>query len=381
MGEFGELLKILDLNELFFKFVNPLLDGLDNLLTDVIIVLTLITAIVTLITALRSRGNISSFIMDFFDTLIKFSVLLIIVKSNRTIIDSSMKLFINIGTAFGGKNVQFKDSFDFNYLWGQLGELLGAITKASLKFKGGMAIFYGLLVLIMMILVSLIIVVMFSTCLTYYLVSTFAILTLPLNIFTPVSDLSKQVIKAWIISGLTISIFTGIINITISSLEEEAKGINLFTLSPLHNDLIGAMSFILFLGLIVAVFLSLSDISNFILKGHGQGFSFGGLGRLVQSGVNAGINMALIATAVYTGGTTAAVAGAKTAGSGAKAGAETAKQTYSQARNIRRASRMAGNTVNKGVATATDSEHKKNTKGEKIDNLKEGKDLFNKGKD
>ena len=323
----------------------------------------------------------------FFERLIKFSVLLVIIKNFKAIIDTSLRIFIEIGVAFGGDKsyIQSNNTFNFNYIWGQIGEIVAYIIKVTSEFKGPVGIFYGIIIIIMIILASVILVSMFSAVLTYYFVSVFTILTLPMNLFTPVMDLSKQVIKAWVISGLAITVFTAIMKTTVSVLKIESERIKGIGIKVGNNDVIGVMMFILLLGLITAIYLSMSDISNFILKGHGQGFSFNRLGGLVQSGVNTALNLGLLALAVYTGGTTAAAAGANSAAQAGKAAAEAekARRTFSDLKNARRAARAGGNVINKGVATATDSETKENrgSTAEKIDNLKTAKDIFKKGKD
>ena len=98
----GDLLGILDLNNLLLKYVNPILNGMENIGQDLIIAATLIAAIEIVILAIRSRENAINFMGVFFERLLKFSVLLIIIKNFRTIIDTSLRLFIEIGVAFGG---------------------------------------------------------------------------------------------------------------------------------------------------------------------------------------------------------------------------------------------------------------------------------------
>lgn len=383
----GDLLGILDLNSLLFKYVNPIFNGIENIGQDLIIVSTLIAAIEIVILAIRNRENSVNFVGVFFERLIKFSVLLVIIKNFKAIIDTSLRIFIEIGVAFGGDKsyIQSNNTFNFNYIWGQIGEIVAYIIKVTSEFKGPVGIFYGIIIIIMIILASVILVSMFSAVLTYYFVSVFTILTLPMNLFTPVMDLSKQVIKAWVISGLAITVFTAIMKTTVSVLKIESERIKGIGIKVGNNDVIGVMMFILLLGLITAIYLSMSDISNFILKGHGQGFSFNRLGGLVQSGVNTALNLGLLALAVYTGGTTAAAAGANSAAQAGKAAAEAekARRTFSDLKNARRAARAGGNAINKGVATATDSETKENrgSTAEKIDNLKTAKDIFKKGKD
>lgn len=383
----GDLLGILDLNSLLFKYVNPIFNGIQNIGQDLIIVSTLIAAIEIVILAIRNRENSVNFVGVFFERLIKFSVLLVIIKNFKAIIDTSLRIFIEIGVAFGGDKsyIQSNNTFNFNYIWGQIGEIVAYIIKVTSEFKGPVGIFYGIIIIIMIILASVILVSMFSAVLTYYFVSVFTILTLPMNLFTPVMDLSKQVIKAWVISGLAITVFTAIMKTTVSVLKIESERIKGIGIKVGNNDVIGVMMFILLLGLITAIYLSMSDISNFILKGHGQGFSFNRLGGLVQSGVNTALNLGLLALAVYTGGTTAAAAGANSAAQAGKAAAEAekARRTFSDLKNARRAARAGGNVINKGVATATDSETKENrgSTAEKIDNLKTAKDIFKKGKD
>ena len=382
----GDLLGILDLNSLLFKYVNPIFNGIENIGQDLIIVSTLIAAIEIVILAIRNRENSVNFVGVFFERLIKFSVLLVIIKNFKAIIDTSLRIFIEIGVAFGGDKsyIQSNNTFNFNYIWGQIGEIVAYIIKVTSEFKGPVGIFYGIIIIIMVILASVILVAMFSAVLTYYFVSVFTILTLPMNLFTPVMDLSKQVIKAWVISGLTITVFTAIMKTTVSVLKIEAERIKGIGIKVGNNDVIGVMMFILLLGLITAIYLSMSDISNFILKGHGQGFSFNRLGGLVQSGVNTALNLGLLVLAVYTGGTTAAAAGANSAAQAGKAAAEAekARRTFSDLKNASRAARAGGNAINKGVATATDSETKENrgSTAEKIDNLKTAKDIFKKGK-
>lgn len=383
----GDLLGILDLNSLLFKYVNPIFNGIGNIGQDLIIVSTLAAAIEIVILAIRNRENSVNFVGVFFERLIKFSVLLVIIKNFKAIIDTSLRIFIEIGVAFGGDKsyIQSNNTFNFNYIWGQIGEIVAYIIKVTSEFKGPVGIFYGIIIIIMIILASVILVSMFSAVLTYYFVSVFTILTLPMNLFTPVMDLSKQVIKAWVISGLAITVFTAIMKTTVSVLKIESERIKGIGIKVGNNDVIGVMMFILLLGLITAIYLSMSDISNFILKGHGQGFSFNRLGGLVQSGVNTALNLGLLALAVYTGGTTAAAAGANSAAQAGKAAAEAekARRTFSDLKNARRAARAGGNAINKGVATATDSETKENrgSTAEKIDNLKTAKDIFKKGKD
>lgn len=382
----GDLLGILDLNSLLFKYVNPIFNGIENIGQDLIILSTLIAAIEIVILAIRNRENSVNFVGVFFERLIKFSVLLVIIKNFKAIIDTSLRIFIEIGVAFGGDKsyIQSNNTFNFNYIWGQIGEIVAYIIKVTSEFKGPVGIFYGIIIIIMIILASVILVSMFSAVLTYYFVSVFTILTLPMNLFTPVMDLSKQVIKAWVISGLAITVFTAIMKTTVSVLKIESERIKGIGIKVGNNDVIGVMMFILLLGLITAIYLSMSDISNFILKGHGQGFSFNRLGGLVQSGVNTALNLGLLALAVYTGGTTAAAAGANSAAQAGKAAAEAekARRTFSDLKNASRAARAGGNAINKGVATATDSETKENrgSTAEKIDNLKTAKDIFKKGK-
>jgi len=383
----GDLLGILDLNNLLLKYVNPILNGIENIGQDLIIAATLIAAIEIVILAIRSRENAINFMGVFFERLIKFSVLLVIIKNFRTIIDTSLRLFIEIGVAFGGDKsyIQGSNTFNFNYIWGQIGEIIAYIIKVTSEFKGQVGIFYGIIIIIMVILSSVILVAMFSAVLTYYFVSVFTILTLPMNLFTPVMDLSKQVIKAWIISGLMITIFTAIMRTTVYVLKVESERVQGIGIKVGNNDVIAVLMFILLLGLITAIYLSVNDISNFILKGHGQGFSFNRLGGLVQSGVNTALNLGLLALAVYTGGTTAAAAGANSAAQAGKAAAEAEKtrRTFSDLKNARRAARAGGSAINKGVATATDSETKENkgSTAERVDNLKTAKDIFKKGKD
>lgn len=383
----GDLLGILDLNNLLLKYVNPILNGIENIGQDLIIAATLIAAIEIVILAIRSRENAINFMGVFFERLIKFSVLLVIIKNFRTIIDTSLRIFIEIGVAFGGDKsyIQGNNTFNFNYIWGQIGEIIAYIIKVTSEFKGQVGIFYGIIIIIMVILSSVILVAMFSAVLTYYFVSVFTILTLPMNLFTPVMDLSKQVIKAWIISGLMITIFTAIMRTTVYVLKVESERVQGIGIKVGNNDVIAVLMFILLLGLITAIYLSVNDISNFILKGHGQGFSFNRLGGLVQSGVNTALNLGLLALAVYTGGTTAAAAGANSAAQAGKAAAEAEKtrRTFSDLKNARRAARAGGSAINKGVATATDSETKENkgSTAERVDNLKTAKDIFKKGKD
>ena len=216
-----KLLEILDLNNLLLQYTNPLLNGIINISRDLIIVLTFGVCLETLINAIRNMGNFQKYIEIFIERIIKFIVLLTIINSARPIIDTSLRLFIEIGVAFGGDKsyIQSNNSFNFNYIWGQLGEIIGYIIGISAEFKGFMGMMYGYIILVILILSAVILIIMFSAVLTYYFVSVFAILTLPLNIFTPVSDLSKQVIKAWVISGLSISIFTVIMKVTVNVLK------------------------------------------------------------------------------------------------------------------------------------------------------------------
>jgi hypothetical protein len=384
MGSVGDLLEILDLNKLLMKYVDPLMKGVKNLTQDIIVIASIVISIVLLIDILRNRENMMSFVQTFFERMIKFSVLLIVVKSFKTIINASLKIFIEIGVAFGGdRSFITNDNFNFNYIWGQLGEMVGYIAKISLKFNGGMGIFYGLILLIVIILAAVIILGVFAATLAYYFVSVFMFLTMPMNLFVSIEDLSKQIIKTWVISGLAISVFTTIIKVTTEILKDELTRLEGLNIAPGNNDVIGVMMFILLLGLILSVFLSINEISNFILKGHGPGFTYSKIGMLAQTAVNTTVNAGLIALAVYTGGTSAAAAGARAGASGAKAAADAEKtrKTFSDIKNARRAARAGGNAVNKGVSSATDSEHKKNTSGEKMDNMKAAKDLFKKGKD
>lgn len=376
-----KLLEILDLNNLLLQYTNPLLNGIINISRDLIIVLTFGVCLETLINAIRNMGNFQKYIEIFIERIIKFIVLLTIINSARPIIDTSLRLFIEIGVAFGGDKsyIQSNNSFNFNYIWGQLGEIIGYIIGISAEFKGFMGMMYGYIILVILILSAVILIIMFSAVLTYYFVSVFAILTLPLNIFTPVSDLSKQVIKAWVISGLSISIFTVIMKVTVNVLKRNFEEFKVLNIGVGNNDLIGVFMFIILLGLIAAIFLSMSDISNFVLKGHGQGFTFNRIGQLTQAGINAAVNTALIALAVYSGGTSAAAAGAKETAKAGAEGASKVKKTFSDIKNAQRAARAGGNAVNKGISTATDSEHKEN-KGKTADNIKASKDLFKKGK-
>ena len=62
----GDLLGILDLNSLLFKYVNPIFNGIENIGQDLIIVSTLIAAIEIVILAIRNRENSVNFVGVFF---------------------------------------------------------------------------------------------------------------------------------------------------------------------------------------------------------------------------------------------------------------------------------------------------------------------------
>jgi len=68
----GDLLGILDLNNLLLKYVNPILNGIENIGQDLIIAATLIAAIEIVILAIRSRENAINFMGVFFERLLKF---------------------------------------------------------------------------------------------------------------------------------------------------------------------------------------------------------------------------------------------------------------------------------------------------------------------
>ena len=88
MGSVGDLLEILDLNKLLMKYVDPLMKGVKNLTQDIIVIASIVISIVLLIDILRNRENMMSFVQTFFERMIKFSVLLIVVKSFKTIINA-----------------------------------------------------------------------------------------------------------------------------------------------------------------------------------------------------------------------------------------------------------------------------------------------------
>lgn len=379
------LKNILDINSILMLYVNSILKGIENLGTDILIIATMLACIEFALDCFKNFGNLENIIAIFVNKLLKFSIVFMAIKSFRRILDFSLKFFLELGVAFGGTRnfIAPDDTFDFNRIWAHLGDMLVNVTQISTEFKGVHAIFYGLVLLLVLIMSSTILIILFVGFLEFYLVGTFMFLTLPMNVFTPIMDLSKQVIKSFIVTGMKLSVYIILLNISIGVLQTELSELQSLGIAEQKNDLSAMLFFLVLLGLMCAVFLSLEGIALYILTGNGAGLSFVRLGNMATQGVSTAVNTGITVAAIFAGGSGLVKAGADAGLKGAQVAGKAGKsvKSFSNVMNAKKIARKGADAVNKGIATATDSEEqRKPTKQSNLDNIKKMKSVFQKGK-
>ena len=232
MDNLKDLFSIMDLNKLLTMYTDPMIKGVENLTLDMLIATTFLCSIDFVISLYKNVDNINGAVDLFRDKILKFVLVAISIKSAKEIMYFSLNVFLEIGIAFGG-DTTFLDGngmFNFNQIWGSLGEIIGSVAQISAKFNGAFSIFYGLILLVVLILCSVILLVIFSSIIMLFGVGIYVFITLPLNVFTPLADLSKSLIKTYIITGLKISIYLVLMNTSIKVLHtflEELENIDL----------------------------------------------------------------------------------------------------------------------------------------------------------
>lgn len=381
MGELKDLFNVLDLNELLSVYTKPLLNGVEVLTIDLVILATLLTTIDLTLQAIKNFGSIETVINIFLERILKFSLVIISIKSAGKIINFSLMVFIEVGIAFGGDKtfLDGKGMFNFNQIWGHLGEIVGTVVQISTKFNGTHAIFYGLILLIVVILCAVILVAIFTGLLEFYIVGIIMFLLLPLNVFTPVIDLSKGVIKTFIISGLKISVYLVLMNISVEVLQNYLEELDNIGISQSKNDISAMLFFIVLLGIICAVFLSMEGIALYVLTGSGAGLSFTRLGNMATQGINTAVSTGLTVAGIFAGGSGLAKLGVDAGIKGTQVAGGTVKSFSNVMKYGSKAVKTGANTINRGIAKATDSDETPKSNSS-IDTLKKAKSVFQKGK-
>lgn len=384
-SQIENLKNIMDINNLLMLYVNPLLTGIERLGLDILIIATLLACIEFTLDCIKNFGNIENIISIFVNKLLKFAVVFLAINSFRKILDFSLQFFLELGVAFGGTRsfIASDNTFDFNRIWAYLGEMLVSVSKITANFSGNHGIFYALVLLAVLIMSATIVILLFVGFLEYYLVGTFMFLTLPMNVFTPIADLSKQVIKAFIITGMKLSIYIILLNISIEVLSTELAELESLGIAQNKNDISAMLFFLVLLTLMCAIFLSLEGIAMYILTGSGTGLSFVRLGNMATQGVSTAVNTGITVAAIFAGGSGLVKAGADAGIKGAQAAEKTRRsvKSFSNVKNAAKVARKGADTVNRGIAKATDSEEQtKPTKQTSLEKMKGLKSAFQKGK-
>ena len=381
MENLKDLFNIVNLNNLLGEYTTPLLNGIEALTLDLVIVATFLAVIDLTLQSIKNFGNIENVIAIFVERLLKFSIIIISIKGSGKIINFALAFFLEVGIAFGG-NKTFLDGngmFNFNQIWGHLGEIVGTVALIGQEFNGTHAIFYGLIILVVVILCSIILIAIFTSLLEFYLVGVIMFLLLPLNVFTSLMDLSKGVIKTFIISGLKISIYLVLMNISIEVLKNYLEELENIGISQSKNDISAMLFFIVLLGIICAVFLSMEGIAMYILTGSGAGLSFTRLGNMASQGINTAVSTGLTIAGIFAGGSGLAKLGVDVGVKGTQVAGGTVKSFSNVAKYGSKAVKTGANTLNKGIAKATDGDEPPKTSSS-MDTLKKAKSVFQKGK-
>lgn len=382
MEKLKDLFSIMDLNNLISQYTTPLLNGIRDLTLDLLIVATLLCAIDFVISIYKNVDNVNGVIDLFREKLLRFAVVAISIKSAKDIIDFSLKLFLEIGIAFGGDKsfLDGNEMFNFNQIWGHLGEIAGAVAQISTEFNGIHSIFYGLILLIVVVLCAIVLIAFFTSILEFYMVGVAMFLTLPLNVFTPLTDLSKSIIKAFIITGLKISIYLILLKTSIVVLQNYLEELQAIGISQGKNDISAMLFFIVLLGIICAVFFSMEAIAMYILTGSGAGLSFARLGNMASQGINTAVSTGITIAGIFAGGSGLAKLGIDAGIKGSQVASGTVKSFSNVAKTASTVAKKGANAVGRGVSKATENEETPKSSSNMGSNMKKAKSLFQKGK-
>ena len=154
MENLKDLFSIMDLNKLLSMYTDPILKGIENLTLDMLIATTFLCSIDFVISLYKNVDNVNGAVDLFRDKILKFVLVAISIKKAKDIMYFSLNIFLEIGIAFGG-DTSFLDGngmFNFNQIWGSLGEIIGSVAQISVKFNGAFSIFYGLILLVSLVL-------------------------------------------------------------------------------------------------------------------------------------------------------------------------------------------------------------------------------------
>lgn len=381
MDNLKDLFNIVNLNTLLGEYTTPLLKGVEALTLDLVIVATFLAIIDLTLQSIKNLGNIETLFSIFIERLLKFSIIVISIKGSKKIIDFSLQFFIEVGIAFGGDKsfLDGKGMFNFNQIWGHLGEIVGTVVQISQKFNGTHAIFYGLIILVVVILCSVILIALFTSLLEFYMVGVIMFLLLPLNVFTPVIDLSKGVIKTFIISGLKISVYLVLMNISVEVLQNYLEELDNIGISQSKNDISAMLFFIVLLGIICAVFLSMEGIAMYVLTGSGAGLSFTRLGNMASQGINSAVSTGITIAGIFVGGSGLAKLGVDAGVKSTRVAGGTVKSFTNVVKQGSKVAKTGANAVNRGIARATDGDEPPKSSSS-MDTLKKAKSVFQKGK-
>lgn len=382
MENLKDLFSIMDLNKLLSMYTDPILKGIENLTLDMLIATTFLCSIDFVISLYKNVDNVNGAVDLFRDKILKFVLVAISIKKAKDIMYFSLNIFLEIGIAFGG-DTSFLDGngmFNFNQIWGSLGEIIGSVAQISSKFSGAFSIFYGLILLVVLILCAVVLLVIFSSIIMFFGVGLYVFITLPLNVFTPLADLSKSLIKTYIITGLKISIYLVLMNTSITVLHTFLEELENIGISQSKNDVSAMLFFLVLLGLICSVFLCMEAMALYILMGSGQGFSFSRLGNMASQGINSAVSAGITIAGVFVGGSGLAKLGVDVGVKGAQAAGNTVKSFSNVAKTAGKVAKTGANAVGRGISKATDNEDTPKSSSSMGSNMKKAKALFQKGK-
>lgn len=376
-----KIIDILDLNKILEMYIEPIKNGITFLSNDILIITTFLIVLDFFFYLIVNHSDLSNVVTVFKAKIVRSFLFFLVIKNYLNILNFFLKIFFDIGIGFGGGSSYINgESFDFNLVFAEIGEMLFNVTKISLAFgSNSWGFVYGLSLLFVLGLTISMIVIIFMMILMFYYTGAIAFLAFPLNALTPLGDFGQRTIKGVIAAGLKISIVTIVLKISMKLISVQSEKFSELNISPQNNDIGGMLTFLLLLALINFVFISVESVANSIVMQQGDGLSYARLGSQTTRGIT---------NAVSAGVT---IAGIVAGGSGLlKAGADVGGKAISTSQGVKSFSKMmekgnkikkGANMVNKSISQATGGEENL-SKASKTDisSLNKAKDLFKRNK-
>lgn len=380
-----KLIEIMDLNTILNMYIDPIKNGITFLTNDILILTTFIIIFDFMFYIIVNRADLSNIGAVFKGKLLRSVLFFLVILNFMNILEFSLKIFFDLGLAFGGGSSYINgNSFDFNLVFAEIGEMLFNVTKISMSFgANSWGLVYSLGLLAVLGLTISMIVILFMMLLMFYYSAAMAFLAFPLNALTPVADFGQRTLKGVIAAGLKISIVMIVLKVSMQIISNQAEKFSELQISPANNDIGGMLTFLLLLALINFVFVSVEAVANSIVMQQGDGLSYARLGSQVTRGITNAVSTGVTVAAIFAGGSGFVKAGAD---AGIKAGGMAAKtaqgvKSFSNVMNKGNKIKQGTNMLNKSISQATGGEENlaKTSKND-MSKLNKAKNLFKKNK-